>query len=105
VKVEKSGSSSIERSKTESAGGIEKTHLDHPAVHPAAPAEATDQAALSEQARVLNKAHAAFDRVPDIRTEKVSALRDQVNSNSYQVPFEELAHRLLVRLGLRHPPS
>jgi flagellar biosynthesis anti-sigma factor FlgM len=101
VKVEKSGSGSVARAKTDGARGIEKSNLNHPVAHPAVPVGTTDQAALSEQARVLNKARAAIDTIPEVRTEKVSALRDQINSNSYKVPFEELAHRLLVRLGLR----
>jgi flagellar biosynthesis anti-sigma factor FlgM len=102
VKVEKSGSSSINRTAAESALGIEKVHVDHAPAHPATQAGGNDQAALSEQARVLNKARAAMETVPEVRTEKVTALRDQVNSGNYHVPLEELARRLLVRLGLRH---
>jgi flagellar biosynthesis anti-sigma factor FlgM len=101
VKVEKSGSRSIQRTATESALGIEKTHVEHTVSHPAAQVEANDQAALSEQSRVLNKARAAMENVPEVRTDKVSALRNQVNAGSYHVPLEELAHKLLVRLGLR----
>jgi flagellar biosynthesis anti-sigma factor FlgM len=101
VKVEKSGSGSIERAKAEGAHGIEKSNLGHPVAHPATPVDTTDQAALSEKARVMNKARASMDAIPEVRMDKVSALKEQVDSNSYQIPFEELAHRLLVRLGLR----
>jgi len=101
VKVEKSGSSSIQRTATENALGIEKIHTDHPTPHPATQVDSNDQAALSEKARVLNKARTAMDSIPEVRTEKVSALRNQVNSGSYHVPLEDLARRLLVRLGLR----
>jgi flagellar biosynthesis anti-sigma factor FlgM len=104
VKVEKSGSGSVERAKTEGAHGVERSTQNHPAAHPAASVDTTDQAALSEKARVMNKARASMDAIPEVRMDKVSALKEQVDSNSYQIPFEELAHRLLVRLGLRHQP-
>jgi flagellar biosynthesis anti-sigma factor FlgM len=101
VKVEKSGSGSIQRAKAESARGVERTQVPHPVAHPATPVDTTDQAALSEKARVMNKARASMDAIPEVRMDKVSALKEKVDSNTYQIPFEELAHRLLVRLGLR----
>ena len=70
----------------------------------------TDQAALSEAARLLAKTHssahldsaAAENAVtqvyPESRQEKVEALRIQVQHGTYQVPLEALAKLLAERL-------
>ncbi len=59
---------------------------------------AKDQAALSARGRALSKARAALDEVPDVRADKVQALREQIQTGAYQVPHQKLAGRLLARL-------
>lgn len=101
VKVEKSGSGSIDRAKTEGAASVTQTHVER-AGHPeASQGTPKDQAALSEQARLLNKAHGAIAELPEVRTERVEGLREQVNSGSYKINLEALARKLLTQLGLR----
>lgn len=65
------------------------------------PTGAKDRAELSERGRLLSKARAAFESAPSIDQAKVDALQEKVNSGTYVVPLEELAHRLLDRLGFR----
>lgn len=53
-----------------------------------------DQATLSERARLLAKARAGLDEIPEVRSEKVDALRQQVEDGIYQIPIEQLVKRL-----------
>ncbi len=58
-----------------------------------------DQASLSERARLLSKARLSLQETPDVRTERVFALREQIQAGTYQVPVEQLASLFLK--GLR----
>lgn len=60
-----------------------------------------DQAVLSDQARLLAKARLALDKTPETEDQKVSDLRQKVQTGEYKISFEELADRLLTRLGLK----
>jgi anti-sigma28 factor (negative regulator of flagellin synthesis) len=57
-----------------------------------------DQAALSDRARLLGKARAAFTSVEATRADRVAALRQQVQSGAYRVPYDQLASHLAGRL-------
>jgi flagellar biosynthesis anti-sigma factor FlgM len=77
----------------------QKPEAPHPTSKPAQVEEAakkakTDSAQLSEQAKLLSKAHQAFNATPDVRVDKVNAIKVQVDSGNYQVPLNELARRL-----------
>ncbi|MCB9134638.1 MAG: flagellar biosynthesis anti-sigma factor FlgM [Anaerolineales bacterium] len=60
---------------------------------------ATDHAALSEEARLLSRARQVLEETSDVREEKVTALRQQVQDGTYQVPLEKLANLLVKRLS------
>ncbi|MCL4559598.1 MAG: flagellar biosynthesis anti-sigma factor FlgM [Chloroflexi bacterium] len=60
-----------------------------------------DQAVLSERARLLAKARLALDETPRADDQKVEALRQRVQSGEYKISLEELAGRLLSRLGFK----
>ena len=57
-----------------------------------------DKAEFSERSLALSKAKGALDAVPEVRTEKVNFLRDQIQTDTYQVPYEKLAGKLLDKL-------
>lgn len=59
-----------------------------------------DRATLSREAQLLSRAMAAFDGTSEVRSEKVEALRAQILSGEYQIPYQELARRLSLKLGL-----
>ncbi len=50
-----------------------------------------DQASLSERAKVLAKARINLTEQPPIRSDKVEALREQIQNGLYQIPVEQLA--------------
>ncbi len=54
-----------------------------------------DQVELSRQALDLKKLSAAAGNAPDIRPEKVSAVREQLESGTYRVIPELIAERLI----------
>ncbi|MBL8093028.1 MAG: flagellar biosynthesis anti-sigma factor FlgM [Anaerolineales bacterium] len=54
-----------------------------------------DQAEFSNRGVELAKARAALSDVPDVREDRVAALRDQIKSGSYQVPYDALAGKLM----------
>jgi negative regulator of flagellin synthesis FlgM len=53
---------------------------------------------LSVRARLLSAARAALAEAPDVRADKVDALRQAVETGTYQVPYDRLARRLVARL-------
>lgn len=56
---------------------------------------AADRVALSAQAKIMGEIHQAANKAPDLRTDKVDAIKDQLATGSYQVNNEKIASRLL----------
>ena len=54
-----------------------------------------DSLALSAAVRDFPRVRNAVSRAPDVRSERVGKLRDQVQNGSYQVNVENLAQRLV----------
>jgi flagellar biosynthesis anti-sigma factor FlgM len=61
----------------------------------AAPAPTGDQATLSSQGRVLQKAHAALRDVPEVRNDKVEQAKAAIDQGKYKLDLPALAKRLL----------
>ena len=59
-----------------------------------------DQASFSERARLLAKVKTSFDETPDVRTERVNSLKEQITTGSYKIPMDELAKRLASRFKI-----
>ncbi len=54
-----------------------------------------EQIALSAKAKGIQKALETVQTSPDIRSEKVDAIKTQIASNTYQVDSEAIAERIL----------
>ncbi len=65
---------------------------------PAVQEEGKDKAEFSERSLALSKARSALEAAPEVRSERVEALRGQIQAGAYQVPYEKLAGRLLDKL-------
>jgi negative regulator of flagellin synthesis FlgM len=65
---------------------------------PAAHEGGKDKAEFSERSLALSKARSTLDAVPEVRAERVDALRQQVQAGAYQVPYDKLAGQLLDKL-------
>ncbi len=57
--------------------------------------QAGDEVALSDEAQLLTKLGQAVDDSPDVREEKVAALRDAVKKQQYQISYSEIAKAML----------
>lgn len=58
-----------------------------------------DRAEVTESARLLAKARVELESSPEVENARVEALRGQVERGEYEIPYEDLARRLLPRLG------
>ena len=57
-----------------------------------------DKVQMSEEARLLAKARAALGNIEETNTEKLAALRGQIESGDYTVQLNELARKLATKL-------
>lgn len=58
-------------------------------------ADRADQAQLSNRGVELAKARAALSTVPEVREDRVAALKSQVQAGTYKVPVEALAAKMM----------
>jgi flagellar biosynthesis anti-sigma factor FlgM len=66
-----------------------------PASAPVAPSSASDAVQVSAAARLVAVAQEALAVVPDIRTEKVEAIKNQLDADSYNPDGEAVAEGLI----------
>jgi negative regulator of flagellin synthesis FlgM len=66
-----------------------------PAVNAVAWKPAVDQASLSTRARELSLAREAARQAPDVRAERVAALRQQIAAGTYHVSDDLLAQKIV----------
>lgn len=58
-----------------------------------------DEMVISEEARVLTAAQQAVRNAPEIRTEKVAALKEAIEKGTYRVPSDQVAEAILKYLS------
>jgi negative regulator of flagellin synthesis FlgM len=61
----------------------------------AAPRPQADTVALSDEAKALQRMEKALKDVPDVREEKVAAIRAQLAQGTYRVDSEKIAANML----------
>lgn len=66
-----------------------------PASAPVAPASATDAVQVSSAARLVAVAQEALAGVPDIRMDKVEAIKNQLDADAYHPDGEAVAEGLI----------
>jgi len=98
MKIENNGVNPLASKPANSAHPVEKNNR---ATESTSSAGSKDKAILSARARELSKARAALDEAPDVRSDKVQELKQQVDTGKYEINFEELARKLLNKLCLK----
>ena len=95
MKIENNSMSPLSSKPTDSAKRVEKKDSlkDTRSVH-----AGQDTAEMSEGARLLAKSRVALGNVEDVDTERVTALRNQIESGDYTVQVSELARKLVARI-------
>ncbi|MBN1536728.1 MAG: flagellar biosynthesis anti-sigma factor FlgM [Anaerolineales bacterium] len=93
MKVDNVNSNRITQKQAENAAGVEKNQKSERENLESLAGK--DKASLSEDARILAKSRTALEETPDMRTELVEQLRQEIASGKYQIPVQDLADRLL----------
>jgi negative regulator of flagellin synthesis FlgM len=67
---------------------------------PPAPANegSKDKAEFSDKSLLLSKARGTMEALPQVRADRVDALRQEIKTGAYQVPYDKLAGKLLDKL-------
>lgn len=60
---------------------------------------ASDQVSLSAEARALAQARKAVDGAPDVREDRIAAIKQQIENGTYNVSPEALAKSILQKLS------
>ena len=55
----------------------------------------TDTVVISDAAKRIQEARAQLDEIPDVREDKVTELRNQIQNGTYQINAEKTAEKLL----------
>ncbi|GAP22499.1 flagellar biosynthesis anti-sigma factor FlgM [Leptolinea tardivitalis] len=101
MKIENNPASNIIPQKTENISSVERSQLQKTTSAPAARTTEKDHAILSDQAQLLSKALSKMEGTPEVRMEKVEALRSQILEGQYQVNYEGLAKKMSGLPGLK----
>jgi len=101
MKIENNSASNILAQKTENLNSVERSQLQKSTSAPAARTTEKDHAILSDQAQLLSKALTQMEGTPEVRMEKVEALRNQILDGQYQINYEELAKKMSGLPGLK----
>ncbi len=97
MKVQNTGSQGTSRAQLHDTQAVEgaRAAQTRPAAKP--PAKG-DRLELSDQAQALAQARQALQAQPEVRAEKVQALRTSVETGTYQVPHAQLARRIKAQI-------
>ncbi len=92
MKVEHSNVDKLIQNRTEAANAPEP-NLQRAADGPL-DGHRKDEAALSERAQTLSRARSQFEEIPEVRDDKVQALREKINAGEYEVDVNKLVGRI-----------
>ena len=55
----------------------------------------TDKVEISEAAKEIQEVRKQLDNTPDVRSEKVEQLKNQIENGTYEIKSEEIAEKML----------
>lgn len=90
----------INSTQTEGLAAFEKNRAQRIQENQPGKTQPKDMANLSEEAQLLSKAFSSLEGTPEMREEKVAALKAQINAGSYNINYDELAKRVSGVMGL-----
>ncbi len=92
------GTNLISQPGTKSTQAVQKKYSSTQGAPSAASYSGKDEASVSESAKILAKAYQSLNDSSEVRDETVDALREQIETGEYDVPYETLAGVLAQRL-------
>ncbi len=95
MRIENNGIQPLSTKPTENTNPVEKREelSETESVH-----AGQDKVEMSENARLLAKAHAALGSLETTESERVALLKQQVESGDYTIQVGELARKLMAKL-------
>jgi len=91
MKVEHSNVDKLVQNRAENAGAVVRKQQ---AVDAPLDGRRKDEAALSEKAQTLARARTQLEEIPEVRDDKVAALKQKVQAGEYEVDVNKLANRI-----------
>ena len=55
----------------------------------------TDTVNISDAAKEIQEVRKELDKIPDVRTDKVEQLKNQIENGTYEIKSEEIAEKML----------
>ena len=101
MKIENTNINSAAFNKTEGTHQVEKQNSSSSSVENTSAVSKKDKAELSENARLLSKARTALDETPEVDQAKVDNLKAKIQKGEYNIPYEDLANKMMSKLGLQ----
>ena len=92
MKIENPGINGLNLNRTEGNHRVEKKSSAGETV---STSHEQDKAVLSEKARLLAKARASMEHADESESEKVSRLRQDIETGNYTIHADEIARRLM----------
>lgn len=99
MKIENNNVNPSAFNKTEGPHQLDRQHAA--AAENASAVSKKDRAELSDQARLLSKARTALENIPEVDQAKVDNLKAKIQNGGYNIPFADLAEKMLSKLGLK----
>jgi negative regulator of flagellin synthesis FlgM len=90
----------INSTQTEGLAAFEKNRAPRLQENQPGKTQPKDVAHLSEEAQLLSKAFSSLEGTPEVREEKVAALKAQINTGGYNINYDEVAKRISGVMGL-----
>jgi len=97
MKIEQQSVNPLQTNRAESAQQADKQRsVEKSNVEPQ-----RDRAELSEKAKLLAKARAELDKTSAEDTKKVEDLKEQIQQGKYEIPYDQLAKKMLGNIDLK----
>ncbi len=92
--VENGNIPSVNASHTSMIQGMEQKKYKAASTESTENTPQSDKATVSAEAQVLSKSIAALGDVDDVRQEKVTAIKQEIDNGTYEIKYENIASRI-----------
>ena len=98
MKVEHTNVDKLLQNRSDAANAVERSKQQ--AVEGSLDSRRKDEAALSDKAQALSSARTQFEEVPEVREDRVQALKEKIQAGEYDTDVNRLAGRIYDILDL-----
>ena len=98
MKIDNNHLNTLNAQKSESLQQVEKQQR---MVENTQQTQQRDRLELSDKARLLAKARLELDETQDVNQNKVEALKEAINQGTYQIPYADVAKKILGNIDIK----